>query len=71
MFRLLENHFVSFAAKPFCLIFNALIVSYYISDIAAAKKEKSEMSFKSIIGPRHSIYEIATSHIGRPKRLEM
>ena len=62
---------VQIAGKLFCLIFYALTVSYYISSIAAVKKEKSEMSFKSSIGPRHPISEIITSHVCRLKRPEM
>ena len=38
--------------------------------IAAVKKEKTAMSFKSSIGPSHPIFEIATSHLCRLKRLE-
>ena len=58
---------VQIAGNSFFLIFDALIVSYYISAIVAVKKEKSEMSFKSSIGP---IYEITTSHVCKLKRLE-
>ena len=41
-----------------------------LSAIAALKKEKTEMSLKSSIGPSHSISEKATSHVCRLKRLE-
>ena len=44
--------------------------SFICLAIAAVKKEKSQMSFKSIIGPSHPISEIATSHVCGLKRLE-
>ena len=61
---------VQIAGKSFCLIFDALIVSYYISPITAVKKENSEMSFKSSIGPSRPIFEITVSYVCRLKRLE-
>ena len=58
------------AAKSFCPIFDALIVSYYISAIAAVKKKKSEMNFKSSIRPSHPISEIMNFHVCSLKRPE-
>ena len=45
--------------------------SFICPSIAAVKKEKSQMSFKSIIGPIHPIPEMATSNVCGLKRLEI
>ena len=56
---------VQIARKSLCLIFDNLIVSYYISPIVAVNKEKSKISFKSCIKPSCPISEITTSHVCR------
>ena len=61
MLRLLEN---------LCLTFDDSIFSYYASATVAAKKEKSEMSFKSSIRQSCPISEITNSYVCRLKRLE-
>ena len=61
---------VQIARKSLCIIFDDLIVSYYISAIVAVNKEKSEMSFKSCIRPSCSIFGLTNSCVCRLKRLE-
>ena len=61
---------VQIAEKWFCLIFDALIVSYFMSAIVAVKNEKCEARFKSSLGPSSPISEITTSHVCRLKRQE-
>ena len=59
---------VQTAGKPFCLIFDALIVSNYL--LLQLQRKKSEMSLKSSIGPSHPISELATSDVCSLRRLE-
>ena len=51
-------------------LFHMIIVSYYLIYIVAVKKEKVKWVSNPVWGPSYPIFEIATSHIWKLRRLE-